>query len=186
MPSPSRKPALRPPRKLFLLLRFLGIDQNTLAAHLGVSHTLVSLWAHGRKPIPERHVEGIMDLISSTWDQKISAPPESLTKKQIDARIEFIGDFKILVQDWAIERAEASGGLTKELFAHCRTLGDYGTQQSRELSPEDRQTIQTAAEEVLTFLRLLNRLETIPPGLHERLKDVMDTAEDQQSAHEKQ
>jgi predicted transcriptional regulator len=41
---------------LFNLLKFLGVEQKTIAMWLGVSKTLVSFWASGREPIPRRYL----------------------------------------------------------------------------------------------------------------------------------
>jgi predicted transcriptional regulator len=40
--------------KLFELLEFLGIEQKAVVKVLGASKTQVSLWAHGKRPIPKK------------------------------------------------------------------------------------------------------------------------------------
>jgi hypothetical protein len=49
-------------RKLFALLRWLGVLQQTIAQHLGVSEPSVPLWATGTRPLLRRRREAFLAL----------------------------------------------------------------------------------------------------------------------------
>jgi hypothetical protein len=51
--------------KLFELLHWLGISQQTIAQRLGVSEPTVSLWATGTRPVAQRHQEAFFTF---TWN----------------------------------------------------------------------------------------------------------------------
>src|SRR5712692_6928368 len=152
----TRLPA-QPPHKLFALLRHLTLDQKTLAARLQLSHTLISLWAHGKKPIPEKHKTAIAGMIQEAfgeadaqWERKVETAarhyhalaaqsgPGSTEEHRvamdrwqhtIDAWKASIATYSRMVEEWRIEEYARCGQLYQTLYRHCRTLGQYGSRQ---------------------------------------------------------
>jgi DNA-binding transcriptional regulator YdaS (Cro superfamily) len=57
---------------LFQILRFIGIDQKTLAETLHVTPQMVSMWKHGVQHIPRKHEQAILRLIRDQSDQTVS------------------------------------------------------------------------------------------------------------------
>jgi DNA-binding transcriptional regulator YdaS (Cro superfamily) len=187
----------RPRYKLFQLLKFLGVDQNTLAARLGVSHTLVSLWAHGKKPIPTRHQQAITAFVTTASQafftrlreqveqarqhyQAVNTPdwPRSQAADQawnaleatLAAQRQAMDAYRIRLEEWAIEQYEHSGELTQELYRYCRVLGVYGNRQPANPSPEERQQMKEAAKEVQALLAMLDRVDPQPAAVLATLK----------------
>src|SRR5215467_16023847 len=53
-------------QNLFALLRLLGVSQQAVAASLGVSKGLVSLWAQGKVPLPHHRLPPFFTLFAHT------------------------------------------------------------------------------------------------------------------------
>jgi DNA-binding transcriptional regulator YdaS (Cro superfamily) len=177
-----------PPQKLFALLRHLHIDQNSLAAHLGVSHTLVSFWAHGKVPIPEKHRARIDALIHETfaaiaaeWEHKAHINElayrhlaSEAGEEETEAMRAAMATWKNTLAAWKAalntycsmgeevfsERLLLSGDLHRVLYQACRTVGHYGTLQPQHLSADEREEMRHACVIVQESLRRLGRLES--------------------------
>ena len=52
-----------PVKHLFLLLAYVGVTQRDVRERLGVHKSLTSFWATGQRPMPERHLPAILDLL---------------------------------------------------------------------------------------------------------------------------
>jgi len=184
------KVPVQPPRKLFALLRYLGIDQNSLAAHLGVSHSLVSFWAHGKTPIPAKYHPAIDALIHKTFDASSEAWQQKYNDASVAARMLFAASeedneetdavreamatwnatleawgaatetYACLLEEARIEAQLLSGDLHRGLYQACRTVGIYGMRQPQRLTAAERDELGNACATVLAALRQLGRLES--------------------------
>jgi transcriptional regulator with XRE-family HTH domain len=182
-----------PPRKLFALLRHLGIDQQGLAEHLGVSHTLISLWAHGKKPIPEKHRGAIDTLMHETFttlyqdlqlkvevaefvyhasarearEEETEAMRTAMAtwKTRLQACTAALDTYSSMQQEVFTEMLLLSGDLHRVLYEACRTVGYYGAKQPHHLETDEREEMRRACLVIQESLRRLGQLESTSPAL---------------------
>jgi len=187
-----------PPRKLFALLRYLNIDQQRLAAHLGLSHTLISLWAHGKKRIPDKHYATIHVFIQETFNtiveglvhkadvsdfiyrayareaggEETEAMRTAMAawKAALQACNAAFETYKSMREEVFAEWLLLSGDLHRNLYEACRTVGHYGRQQPQYLSAEARTELRRACLVIQESLRQLGQLENAPPTLDPKIE----------------
>jgi transcriptional regulator with XRE-family HTH domain len=122
-----------PARSLFRLLKFLGVSQQDVVKHLGVTKGTVSQWANGRRLVPERHLTRIFQLINpkqeefirqaqTTWEDD----PYSDASGQA---IEDVETYLAIWSDWGTEMGAPI--LLTELAEACRALAPYGTDPTK-------------------------------------------------------
>jgi hypothetical protein len=102
------------PSRFFALLQFLQISQNDVAAHLGVGHTIVSLWKHGKKPIPTLHHAALQDLVMERMDKRFQQLHQAVERAQEHAQTASATVEALLAAREAIPLAELTGQLPSE------------------------------------------------------------------------
>jgi transcriptional regulator with XRE-family HTH domain len=113
-----------PVRSLFQLLNFLGVSQQEICDHLGMSKTMVSQWANRRRLMPERHIRPLVDLIHQTLRQRaqlLDGRPTIDLETGIQA--------KAYLDDWFTEISASI--LMHELADICRGLAPYANDPSK-------------------------------------------------------
>jgi transcriptional regulator with XRE-family HTH domain len=147
--------------RVFRLLRILGVSQQAVAAHLGVSKTRVSLWANEDlskvEPIARKHAR---PFLRYTRDLLRAAVPHATadTKAQLWEAIEA----------WAEEYAEQSGTNNGEITRWKQVIAESLRTAPEKESQEDQLRVYTACNE----LRLAYRHKRRHQGGHEALDAV--------------
>ena len=60
-------------QKLLDIARCVGLSQGAVARHLGITAIQVSRWTHGKRPLPQKHLEKFWRLIMDTLQDFLDA-----------------------------------------------------------------------------------------------------------------
>jgi hypothetical protein len=150
------------------LLKFLGVEQRAVAAHLEVTVSTVSMWANRVRGVPAKYQEAIRMFaarhLREACERKIrewqALPGEQL---QLAAAREWWAGWR----RWELEVQHEEGLLTAAVDAACRQIGAYA---GTELKSADRQALRHLCQTLHTELRTLDEIETAPP--EERHQDA--------------
>jgi hypothetical protein len=151
----------QPSTYLLALLDHVGLRNFELAAHLGVSRTLVSLWRSGHKPIPAGHHAALTAFATHTaWTrlQAEGAPLFAQTPLPQDAvwqHMQAVGTLKELASAAQAERDPALLATRLQTALYC--LEGFAAQHA---TPESWDTesltyVETQAQQIVTTTRLL-------------------------------
>ena len=154
-----------PVKHLFRLLTFFGVSQAEVCARLGISQPLVSLWATGKRKLPQRHKQALFDLTTEAF---VRASAEDMIQNpdgDPEGRDQLFGEqVSQLLDDWAIEVGEQR--YIEKISDHCRTIARYATDPEKlgaALHGAEGPQIREAAEEILRTLKLLDRIYSPSP-----------------------
>jgi transcriptional regulator with XRE-family HTH domain len=164
---------MQPPvfvKNLFALLRTLGVTQQAVAASLGVSKGLVSLWAQGKVPIPQHHLRPFFELVANTIDNALppaerhmmtgadlspTPSPRRLLQHSVDEYLDL----------WLLEQYAQRGRLERDYQSAYNVLMSYRTQHPSKLDAAQREEINEACRTIQHANRALERLHEPPRPL---------------------
>jgi hypothetical protein len=104
-------------------MKLLGIEQNVIAQQLGISHTPVSLWARGHRPIPAKYRPRLLEWARVAWRQAFqrnlkeaqALPTPDLQRAAIEA-------FMAPIHRWQIEIRYEAGEVKASARKNARWL----------------------------------------------------------------
>jgi transcriptional regulator with XRE-family HTH domain len=127
----------------FQFLKERGVDQNTVAARLGVGHQIVSMVKHGKRPASMRQIEVLAQLAQ-----------EAMQAESLGGQ-EFVQAEELTLAWWRAIQLQI--GAVSTLHQHVsRQL--IGLQQEAQLTPEDLERLAMYAAEAQKFYMGLRRL----------------------------
>jgi transcriptional regulator with XRE-family HTH domain len=110
-------------RQLFELMKLLGIEQNVIAQQLGISHTPVSLWARGHRPIPAKYRPRLLEWARVAWEQAEQRNmKEALALPTPDRQVAAIEAFMAPIRRWQIEMLYEAGEVQASARKNARWL----------------------------------------------------------------
>jgi DNA-binding transcriptional regulator YdaS (Cro superfamily) len=72
---------LATPAQLLTLIQRLGVSGRVVARWLGVKPSAISMWSHGTRAIPQRHVPAL-----KVWAERAFAQARQLNAKEVAAQ----------------------------------------------------------------------------------------------------
>jgi transcriptional regulator with XRE-family HTH domain len=162
--------------KLFHLAEALGITQNKAATALGLARTQTHLWAHGKRPIPEAHLEKLLQMVGQAADTELAAldaEPSTLREEFSGERSQLRDMILSLCEDVRMEMLERAGvGPTAMVAGSLAKLSKFIGMHPEEFRKGDT-PVELMAEATRLFqaAQLLQRLEPLERVL-ERGKSV--------------
>jgi hypothetical protein len=160
--------------KLFELLEFLGIKQMDIVKAFGAAKTQVSLWAHGKRPVPKALVRPLLTMVLRALDQvqaeaeEAQRQPAVTTGKRqtilgapIPAALDRELQVRSYVEEWAWELADRSGELTRRAQSGGRIVGEVAHRDLNKASNEDLDRYLWALKEVRAAIRYVSRQRKI-------------------------
>jgi transcriptional regulator with XRE-family HTH domain len=142
-------------KNLFRLGKSIGIEQQQVAAHVGVSEPTVSLWATGKRPVPDRHKLALLNFFDNAIEKEC---------KDADRR----GDIITLVYirgcllDFTLENYEASGRLYDKIKEAIRFVATYQNKELPALLEDDWDALVGACLTIQQHRGYLKRIEPLP------------------------
>jgi predicted transcriptional regulator len=157
----------RPPvyvSKLFGLLRFLGIEQQEVAATLKISEAQVSYWAKGKRPLPKRHWERFEWLVAERLRaaceqaETQSRPVGNTVLTRSTTFRDFCDEANRHIAAWVLEIKAVQGRLNEEIDERLRIATSYLGQDKLKLARHDRDRLEGALLDVMAGLRCVQEL----------------------------
>ena len=153
-------------KELFGVLRFLGIEQQQVVTAVGPNKAQVSLWAHGKRPVPKKLTGGFIHFVAEAitakradvWRANTRPPHDTLLSMSPAER--FDADLKNHLERWALECYEALGTLQREHARHVQTQRRYQHLNPSKLTVEELNVYLAATNGVSRTLRAALRLKT--------------------------
>ena len=114
-------------KSLFKVSRILGVPQRTVAQHLGVQPSAVSMWATGARPIPRRHYPRFYQFISAMLARGLHSLhgscglPTGLRFPKRTHRASATEPRSYLAAGWS--RGPCATSISKRLCAKCLRVG---------------------------------------------------------------
>jgi hypothetical protein len=149
---------------LFHLLEFFGIEQREVQEALGVTKTATSLWANGKRPMPDKHVPAFIEFLDQVMDKRYaSAKGYPNAQKIIIERIKQAGDA------WFGENAEAQGLWALVADKELRKLAAYADLGPEKLlvalreDQEMRQRILESTQALQQVVLITAQMRPLPP-----------------------
>jgi hypothetical protein len=162
--------------RLFELAKLAGLTQQEILKHLGRnSHVPTVLWAAGKRPMPDKHLEPLMELLERTCAAKAAA----LSVEQARA---FTAQVDQLLDAWIEEVRERRGADPRESFR--ATLGRLSaiamSKDARSIDQDlmkdaPRQEIYAAVMAMKHALETLDRVLPTEEAKAERLANQFKT-----------
>jgi transcriptional regulator with XRE-family HTH domain len=152
--------------KLFQLAEALGITQNQAATALGLARTQTHLWAHGKRAIPEVHLEKLLEMVGQAADaalEKLDAESSTLREEFSGERSQLKDTILSLCEDVRMEMLERAGvGPTAMVAGSLAALSKFTGMNPEEFRKGDT-PIELMAEATRLFqaAQLLQRLEPL-------------------------
>jgi transcriptional regulator with XRE-family HTH domain len=164
-------------RTLFQIAGKLGLTQKEIASRLGISHTPVSLWASGKRPVSIEYRDRLVALIGD----------EIAAREQRGEP--FDADFRELLVDWVSECRERRGtGPSAQLYDDFQALiATYGNMDKEAFiaaltKDEHRQCLYDfcvrGKQDIETLDRVLPVELSVVEKAVERLTDIIDGGTD--------
>jgi hypothetical protein len=103
--------------KLFAIAKLVGLRQQDIIRHLGLaSHVPTTLWAQGKRSMPDKHLSALRALLERACDEHAThLPPEQA--QAFDAQV------TQLLCDWVVEVDEARNtGPSAALYKNVQRL----------------------------------------------------------------
>jgi Putative antitoxin of bacterial toxin-antitoxin system, YdaS/YdaT len=134
-----------PPQLLTLIVKVLGVAQQTLARQLGVSPKSVSFWVTGYRPIPAKYRPALVEWAQVAWQQA----DERNTKRAqaqptADLQRAAVLAFWAPLQHWTLDVLHEAGVLEATLKKNLRWLRAYADHDT--FTTRDLRTIATLAK----------------------------------------
>lgn len=103
--------------KLFAIAKLAGLSQQDILRHLGLnSHVPTTLWASGKRPMPDKHLQALRALLERACDEHAARLPA----EQAQA---FDTQVACLLKDWVVEVSERRGtGPSAALYEEMQRL----------------------------------------------------------------
>ena len=138
---------LATPRQLLTLIQRLGVSGRVVARWLGVKPSAISMWSHGARAIPHRHVPAL-----KTWAQTAFA--QAMQRNDTDAAAQPTDELRratraALAAIWDRWKAEVlydAGTLRGPLRKDYESLGQWLAKDP--LTAEDRASIHLILENI--------------------------------------
>jgi hypothetical protein len=140
--------------QLLKYIKLLGVEHHVIAKQLGVSHTAISLWYMGRRPIPAKYRPGLLEWAGVAWQHALernhkevqTLPTDELKRAAVEA-------FHAPLHRWYLEVLHETGLLEERLRHHLRDLRDIETH--RPLTASDLRDIVTISSVVTNHAKVL-------------------------------
>jgi hypothetical protein len=170
---------LATPLQLLTLLERLDVPMSEVARWLRVPRSSVSMWRHGTRAIPPKHIPALR-----TWARLALDQAAELTDKAVslapteDLRAALRTDFAAIWTRWKQEVLADAGTLERSMQANYQALGTWLARES--LTGEDQESIALLLETLRTQVALRVQLQgTVPDAeatLHARLTEAHEAA----------
>ena len=142
------------PLQLLKYLKLLGVEQRVIARQLGVSHTAVSFWVMGHRPVPSKYRAGLLQWIGVAYRAALernrkevqTLPTDELKRAAVEA-------FMAPLHRWYLEVLHETGLLEARLKHHLRELRDIETHDL--LTASDLRDIVTISSVVANQAQIL-------------------------------
>jgi hypothetical protein len=114
---------LATPLQLLTLLERLDVSMTEVARWLHVPRSSISMWRHGTRTIPPKHVPTLLERTRRTLEEaaELTSKAVSLAPTE-DLRQAIRAEFGALWQRWKSEVLHEAGTLRRTLQANCQAL----------------------------------------------------------------
>jgi transcriptional regulator with XRE-family HTH domain len=147
-------------RGLFKMLCFLGISQQQVCQRLGVSKSLVSMWARGKRTIRGTKLSRLLRMAQEAFAEKAAQGMSSAEEAGFRAK------YQALYEEWLLECNQDY--LYTEFQARCRVLAPYCDMEPDKIKAAfqgaDGLEIARQMEEMAQIVRLIRRVP-LPPEI---------------------
>ena len=168
-------------RNLIELLKYLGWEQRDIAKRLKVSTTAVSLWATGKRPVPHRRTQPLIELILEVLREDHSATIRELEALQVggndapreeqERRLARSEECEAhhrqvwaYIDAWHIELYVTVGKFVEEVQYELEVLGSpYAKFDPLKLPRDERRKLRFACQMLVRHFDYLDQLEMEHP-----------------------
>lgn len=145
------------PFQLLRFLKLLSVEQQSIATHLDVTISSVSMWINGHRAVPTKYrppllayTQVALPKAMKRHHKEVSALPEPL-------KVAAIEEFHAALGRWQLEVLHEKGMLTSAIKRNCRRIAAYEAQET--LPPSERRALMTLCRVVQSQLRTIEALE---------------------------
>lgn len=139
------------------LLKFLGVAQQRIAAHLGVTAQNVSMWMHQARSTPAKYTAALRAYTGAMMAQAATRLANDSATLPEPLRTAQAQEFAARVRHWELESQHEQGMLMRVVQAECQQIGAFATKPM--LTADDRQALQRLCQRVRVRVRRLDALE---------------------------
>lgn len=163
------------PLQLLTMLERLGVRMSEVAQWLHVPRSSISMWRHGKKTVPAKHLPTLRDRARDHLRQaaEMNAKAVSLAPTE-DLRQALRSEFEALYLRWKAEVLSEAGTLRRTLQATVQTLTAVLAHQP--FAAEDPETIAVIQDTIRQQVALLGELEGYAPNPEQALLDRLTAA----------
>jgi hypothetical protein len=160
--------ALATPLQLLTLLERLDVSMSEVGRWLHVPRSSISMWRHGTRSIPQKHIATLRERTRSKFDEtaQLTAKAAELAPSA-DVGQAILAEFQALWARWASEVRQAAETYRRAME---RQYADLGTLVHKpHFTAEDPETARLMGEALAGFISTIYTLEPQVPSAQEAL-----------------
>ena len=149
---------LATPLQLLRLLKLFNVEGRTIAEQLGVHPPAISMWLHGKRPIPDRYRPALVAWAQQARGQAHEQLAIDLKAQPTDAlREAMLEAFFAPLRQWSLEVLYEGGTFARSIQRECQWIGTYATKE--ELTEADYEGIETLCHTILSKVQTVRALQ---------------------------
>jgi hypothetical protein len=159
---------LATPLQLLTLLERLDISMSDVARWLHVPRSSISMWRHGTRTIPTKHIPTLRQRTRDTFEQAAELADKSAALAPAeDVREAIRAEFGALYTRWRSEVLHDAGTYRRAMLRQYEALG--ALVHKEHYTAEDAETARLMGESLARFISTIFTLEPERPSPEEAL-----------------
>jgi hypothetical protein len=159
---------LATPLQLLTLLERLDVSMSEVARWLHVPRSSISMWRHGTREVPPKHLPTLRQRTLETWRHAVELNDKAVSLAPTeDLRQALRAEFAALYTRWKAEVLSEAGTLRRAVQADYATLGRWLACEP--FTVEAEESIAMLTETIVQKVRLMRSLEGEPQSPEEAL-----------------
>jgi DNA-binding transcriptional regulator YdaS (Cro superfamily) len=159
---------LATPQQLLTLCQRLGVNGTEIARWLRVPPSSVSMWLHGTRAVPSKHIPALLERTRLAFDQAMELNDKAVALAPTEALRQTIrAEFAALSTRWKAEVLAEAGTLWRGLQRNAATLGMIVSKE--QYTREDVETVKLLSDTMVQQMELHRTLKGETPSAEEAL-----------------
>jgi hypothetical protein len=166
---------LATPPQLLTLCQRLGVSGIEVARWLRVPPSSVSMWLHGTRAIPPKHIPALLERTRLAFAQSVELNDKAVALAPTeDLRRAIRAEFAAIWQRWKNEVLREAGTLRRNMQANYQALGQWLAHEP--FAAGDLESVRIVMDTIAQQVALLMELEGVAPDPEQALLDRLTAA----------
>ena len=159
---------LATPQQLLTLCQRLGVNGIEIARWLRVPPSSVSMWLHGARAVPSKHIPALLERTRLAFDQAVELNDKAVALAQTEAlRQSLRAEFAAVWTAWKTAVLRDAGTFKRALQQDCETLATLARKDH--FTAEDRETMSLVMQTMLAKVDLVMQNQREVPSAEAEL-----------------